>query len=945
MPHQRSSLRKPRALLRRYIGKLRSGSMADAPVTFHPPAWAAPPLPGIPVFLHEVRSGALLACHDVGAVGKARVTLGRSSSCDICLDSKSLSRTHAILVLGEDGRAAIADLGSKKGTLVDGVRLKPLTTHSLLMGAVITLGDCSRRLLLSNERAPALPPRLQRHKPCEAETTGPGTASHASVMRGMDSIVATRSESGALPAPISAGDDSAPAAADTALASPADAHVTSSYEPEDADQEGPVSSLRAAAPAVQTGRLHGWLSDPSSAVEAAEKIGVPLERVSELQGHSKPVTGLVIDAAGARVTTASADCSLRLWDLHAMDASLRSFRTVEPADVQPIVSLSASPSGALLLVTDGSHQPRVLDREGGKRLLFAAGDPYVRDARQTRGHTAAATCGAWHPEKEHCVLTAGVDGAARLWDIGAAERVEALKSGAGPGPGARRSKLVRSRVKDTMAMVNPFGELFCGRVLTATAGTARFAPARDPSAAAAAAASPGRGADELDTAGRRRRTGPERGPGRASAATAAPAREAADYGVDAGGGSGRPPVTSVAWSPDGRHAVLGVATGAVQLWDTRSNMALPALQRADAHAPGLLSFVGYAPGGSGHSLASRSGGDGCVRVWDVRALRREPVLALRGVRTRSPWANVCWAADRAALVLGTGRGAAAHEPTPLWVVGVEEAEAAFREAVASTAAGARGGVAVEAVAAAALCSWGAAGSELVVWHESLRQLLVGCGDGVVRGVWSEALSRRGLREAFGRGVRSTGVVVADAPATVSSADMQIFNPNALPLYRDDSGPFARKRGRPAGGILEGRPAPSAFAERHPDKEDPEAERRARLAAARVGTAPMGPGPPPGDRDAHGGSQALRPGKGAGGILAPDMSLAQWSRQKDLAPGSAEFENPREALLRFAEVKKVCTRGEGRVPMAAQTLEQEIDAEESDDDAADASAKRTKPRAP
>lgn len=67
-----------------------------------------------------------------------RVTIGRSRSCDICLNSPTVSRKHAQLILYEDGWA-IDDCGSTAGTYLSGERV---TTPQLLFnGDVIALGD------------------------------------------------------------------------------------------------------------------------------------------------------------------------------------------------------------------------------------------------------------------------------------------------------------------------------------------------------------------------------------------------------------------------------------------------------------------------------------------------------------------------------------------------------------------------------------------------------------------------------------------------------------------------------------------------------------------------------------------------------------------------------------------------------------------------------------
>lgn len=389
----------------------------------------------------------------------------------------------------------------------------------------------------------------------------------------------------------------------------------------------------------------------------------------------------------------------------------------------------------------------------------------------------------------------------------------------------------------------------------------------------------------------------------------------------------RPPVTSVAFAPDGRTLVLGVGVGALQLWDLRSHLTLPSSQRADAHAPGTITFAGFAPGGTGHTLGTRSSGDSCVRLWDARALGRGPTLALSGVTTSGGGATVCWAgAQFGALALGTGRGSVPGAQSPVFIVNAVECEARFGELRSARADGMGGGAAalpVAEVAACAVCEWGDVGSEMVAWHAPLGQLFVGCGDGGTRGLWSDQLSRRGLRDAVGKSLRAKGVVVADESTMLSSTSMPIYTPNALPMFRDETGPFAtRKRGRGGGGLLEGKPAPSAYSVRHSGEPDPVTERQ--LAAARIGTAPTGPSPL--TRTDNGAAGIMRPGKGAGGDIATDQSIAQYSRQMGLVPGGVRAQNPRDELLRFSAAPKVFTKVEVPVALAEQTLEDELEAE-------------------
>jgi len=65
------------------------------------------------------------------------VTIGRGRQCEIPLDDPSVSRTHTRIFLDPSGVRWIADLGSRNGTFVDGVRV---SRHQLRDGDRIQLG-------------------------------------------------------------------------------------------------------------------------------------------------------------------------------------------------------------------------------------------------------------------------------------------------------------------------------------------------------------------------------------------------------------------------------------------------------------------------------------------------------------------------------------------------------------------------------------------------------------------------------------------------------------------------------------------------------------------------------------------------------------------------------------------------------------------------------------
>ncbi|NIO39062.1 MAG: FHA domain-containing protein [Burkholderiales bacterium] len=79
---------------------------------------------------HEVREIALR---------RGNILIGRSQLCDIVVDSRIVSRHHALISYGPKG-ATIIDLGSTNGTTVDGY---PVKEHLLSAGETIEVGDCT----------------------------------------------------------------------------------------------------------------------------------------------------------------------------------------------------------------------------------------------------------------------------------------------------------------------------------------------------------------------------------------------------------------------------------------------------------------------------------------------------------------------------------------------------------------------------------------------------------------------------------------------------------------------------------------------------------------------------------------------------------------------------------------------------------------------------------
>lgn len=75
---------------------------------------------------------------------------------------------------------------------------------------------------------------------------------------------------------------------------------------------------------------------------------------------------------------------------------------------------------------------------------------YLRDMKNTKGHTSGCQHGQWHPTERHTAMTCSTDGTVRLWDCEAIEQKLVIKPGAS------------GRVPVTACCYNADGSLIAG---------------------------------------------------------------------------------------------------------------------------------------------------------------------------------------------------------------------------------------------------------------------------------------------------------------------------------------------------------------------------------------------------------------------------------------------------------------------------------------------------
>ena len=81
-----------------------------------------------------------------------------------------------------------------------------------------------------------------------------------------------------------------------------------------------------------------------------------------------------------------------------------------------VTDMCSAFAGDAFLVATGSSQIKVYDRDGKERGVSLAGDMYIRDLRNTKGHISPCTHAQWHPTDRYTGMTSSEDGSIRVWD-------------------------------------------------------------------------------------------------------------------------------------------------------------------------------------------------------------------------------------------------------------------------------------------------------------------------------------------------------------------------------------------------------------------------------------------------------------------------------------------------------------------------------------------------
>lgn len=249
---------------------------------------------------------------------------------------------------------------------------------------------------------------------------------------------------------------------------------------------------------------------------------------------------------------------------------------------------------------------------------------------------------------------------------------------------------------------------------------------------------------------------------------------------------GRIPVTSLRYSCDGTLVAGGLENGTIHLWDIRGRVGrkastgMVAASKFQSLAKQNWSFLTRAGrvihrtheegsditcirmSRNGFSLLSR-GSDKTLKLWDLRKFQ-SPLATVADLETGFGNTQCCFSPDEQLVLTG--------------VAATQNAD---------------GYVAIfDSTNLSPVKRLGAPGSVVpILWHHKLNQIIFGCGDrkqGDARILYDVNLSTRGALLAIGKKPKKP--TASDFEANIRT---EIYNPNALPMYRED---FMNKK-RPA----------------------------------------------------------------------------------------------------------------------------------------------------
>ena len=406
---------------------------------------------------------------DVGGRQRRALVVGRqAATADLRIAHKSISRQHALLFYNScaeseqetttDRETAIPhrrnwclflqDLGGKHGTWVNQHRIPSKVPTAVHEGDVVQFGNVrdapfvvrytTTTTTTSTTTHPIFNNTSNNMETNNTTTTAPTTSTTQVLLETAGEGLSGRAKREAELAAMMASLDDTPT-----YAKPDHQSHRPVVEGDKAQKAGTKDDPQYAA-MLQTAQRHGipvaWtvhIPPCSTSAAASNQTNHHMDHHSNnnnntLRLKATVTTCMALDPSGSRFVLGSRDHHVRSYDFAGMDlqedhsisdnggGGLRSdpFASVIAQDGYGVVACAYSPTGDRLLVGTASAQPVVVDRDGRQIVLeLARGDAYVSDQRTTIGHVAAVTAVDWHPLDRQIIVTASLDGTARLWNV------------------------------------------------------------------------------------------------------------------------------------------------------------------------------------------------------------------------------------------------------------------------------------------------------------------------------------------------------------------------------------------------------------------------------------------------------------------------------------------------------------------------------------------------
>ncbi|RKP06240.1 WD40-repeat-containing domain protein [Thamnocephalis sphaerospora] len=223
------------------------------------------------------------------------------------------------------------------------------------------------------------------------------------------------------------------------------------------------------------------------------------------------------------------------------------------------------------------------------------------------------------------------------------------------------------------------------------------------------------------------------------------------------GRAARVPVTALTYSPDGSSIACATQDGVISIWSASGALGRPAQTIEGAHTPGTeTSCLLFS--GDKQTFVSR-GGDGTVKLWDMRSLKA-PLAEASGLQSTGPESNVCFSPDEQLIL--TGKSMDGKQKGRVAVLDRRTLKTVHELAVSD------------------------AGVTKVLWHKRINQIIVGCSNGQVPVLYDPELSVKGAILCAGREPKRRTV-------DDMSLGSVIITPHALPMFRDQPAPHTKRQ--------------------------------------------------------------------------------------------------------------------------------------------------------